>query len=127
SLGASLALHVLLIAAFVLPMGKSGARPAPPMPKEAQVMLMELAKIQEAAPKAAAPEPVVPTNEGTVSYPKKKEEPPKPKPKPKPKQVAAKPTPQPTPTPQATPDPLEAKIAELRKHPYFKDWPEEKL
>lgn len=122
SLGASLALHVLMIGVFVLPMGKGGARPAPPMPKDAQVMLMELAKIQEAAPKAA-PKPVVPTTQGTVAYPKKKKEPPKPKPEPQ--QVANQP--KPTPKPSATPDPLEAKLAELRKHPYFKDWPEEKL
>ncbi|MNR89422.1 hypothetical protein D3C72_203880 [compost metagenome] len=130
SLGASIALHVLLIGAFILPMGKGGARPAPPMPKEAQVLLMELAKIQEAAPKAA-PKPVTPTTQGTVTYPKKKKDPPKPKPKPE--QVAnqpkpqAPPTPKPSPTPAATPDPMEAKLAELRKHPYFKDWPEEKL
>jgi len=127
SLGASVALHVLLIGAFVLPLGKGGARPAPPLPKDAQVMLMELAKIQEAAPKAPAPKPVV-ADQGTVSLKKKKE---KPKAEPKKQQVAKQPKPQatpaPKPTPKPTPDPLEAKLAELRKHPYFKDWPEEKL
>lgn len=128
SLGASIALHVLMIGVFVLPLGKGGARPAPPMPKEAQVMLMELAKIQEAAPKAA-PKSVVAEAQGTVALPKKKKEKPKPQPKaeakPKPKQVANQP--KPTPKPSPTPDPMEAKLAELRKHPYFKDWPEEKL
>lgn len=85
-------------------------------------MLMELAKIQAAAPKAA-PKAVVAEARGTVAMPKKKKE----KPKPKPQQVANQPKPAPTPKPAATPDPLEAKLTELRKHPYFKDWPEEKL
>lgn len=118
SLGASLALHALLIGVFVAPLAKGGgARPMPPMPKEAQVMLVELAKLQEAAPKPA-PAPA----QGTVAYPKKKKEPkPQATPKPKPQEVASKPKPTPT------PDPLAAKLAELRKHPYFKDWPEEKL
>ncbi len=126
SLGASIALHVLLIGAFVLPLGKGGARPMPPMPKDAQVMLMELAKIQEAAPKAAAPKPAPAIAQGTVARAKKKKEKPKPKVEPK-KQQVAKNAPAPKPTPKPTPDPLEAKLAELRKHPYFKDWPEEKL
>lgn len=123
SLGASLALHVLLIAAVVLPMGRGGARPMPPLPKETQVVLVELAKLKAAAPKVA-PKAVAVTPQGTVAMPKKKKE----KPKPKPAKVATKPqeaTPAPKPTP--TPDPIAAKIAELRKHPYFKDWPEEKL
>lgn len=123
SVGASLALHVLLIGAVVLPMGRGGARPMPPLPKETQVVLVELAKLQAAAPKAA-PQPVAPAAQGTVAMPKKKKE----KPKPKPQQVAAKPKDvSPTPKPSPTPDPIAAKIAELRKHPYFKDWPEEKL
>ncbi len=96
----------------------------PPMPKDAQVMLVELAKLQQAAPKAA-PKAAPVAAPGTVAYPKKKKE--KPKPPPKPQQVAKAPKPQATPTPKPTPDPMEAKLAELRKHPYFKDWPEEKL
>ncbi len=90
----------------------------PPLPKETRVVLVELAKLRDAAPKPA-PVPA----KGTVTYPKKKKE----KPKPKPQQVAAKPTPKPSPQPTPTPDPMAAKLAELRKHPYFKDWPEEKL
>lgn len=120
SLGASLALHVLVIGALVLPLARGGARPAPPMPKEAQVLLMELAEIQQEAPKPA-PKVAKIEPEGTVAMPEKKSA------KPTPPPAARKPTPKPSPTPSPTPDPMEAKLAELRQHPYFKDWPEEKL
>lgn len=123
SLGLSVALHVLLVGALALPLARGGSsKPMPPLPPETKMVLVEIAKLQQQ--QAAAPKPA----QGTIAYPKKKKKPePRPKPKeaakPKPQQVAVKPTPRPTPTP----DPLAAKLAELRKHPYFKDWPEEKL